>query len=206
MTIYLHRFTGTLPAGDVFSFGWHSNSGLSVAASHTNAVGWIEGAWAGGLLTPGLQTIYTAGVVVSKCTTSQLNALTPFNTVAIAETDLTLNGTNVGNSLPQDTAIVCTLRTATPGRKGRGRMFLPAPATDQISATGELLSATIDVINGALSAAWFVSNPAGEQPVIFSRSAGTALPILQFGEGTVFDRQSRRVNKVSTVRTFIVMP
>jgi hypothetical protein len=112
----------------------------------------------------------------------------------------------LANALPQDVAVVCSLRTATPGRKGRGRLYLPGPTVSEVSATGELTTGAQSAIANGLSGGWGTVNPLGEQPVVFSRTAGTTLPVTQFGVGTVFDHQSRRVNKVTTVRLFEAMP
>ena len=207
VTIYLHRFNGTLPAGDIFNFGWHSNSGVGIAASQANAVNWITNAWNGiGILGPSLNPSYSTGLEVTGCTTYALDAAAPYHTVAIAQDDLALPGTDVNANLPQDVAVVVTLRTVDPSRSGRGRFYLPAPTESALATNGEMDAGVVNTWMGALQAAWAVSNAAGEDPVVFSRSTGIAKGITRFGIGTLFDIQQRRVNKVNTVRSFDPMP
>lgn len=206
MTVYLHKYTGTLPAGDIFSVQWHSNSGAVIDTSHGNAVTWITDLWNGVGGAPGLHANYVAGVVVDKVTTTALNDVFPYRTILTRETDVTLAGTDTGNSLPQDTSVVVSLRSGTSGRVGRGRMYLPAPTAGDLTAIGEFASTSITAFNASLAAAWAVVNPAGEQPIIFSRTTGSIRPIERWAIGNVFDRQKRRVNKVNTIRTFVNMP
>jgi hypothetical protein len=192
-----------LPAGDIFNFGWASDTGVSLAASHAAGVGWANDFWSALL---GFNTLVTAGVVLQRITTYQLQALLPFHTVAVLATDITAPGSAATPSLPQDVAEVVSLRSADPSRRGRGRMYLPAVASASLTANGELDTAAITTTIGALAGAWANSRTAGDNPVVFSRTTGLTQPILQFGLATVFDHQSRRVNKVSTVRTFTAMP
>jgi len=206
MTVYKHAFTGTLPAGDVFSFGWHDSNSIGLGASHTLATAWINDLWSGVLLTPGIGTVMEPGVVVTKVTTYALDALVPYHTTAIAATDLALPGGSAADSLPQDLAVVVSMRTATPGRRGRGRIYLPAPNTTVLTAVGEFSAAGQTLFNNALHAAWNDANVGGVVPVIFSRLTGAITPVTNFGIGTVFDHQVRRVNKVNTVRAFLPMP
>lgn len=206
MTIYLHRFSGTLPAGDVFTTGWHSNSSNSLPTSHGLAVSWLTDLMAGTGGAAGLHADLQTLTVFTKVTTSQLNTVAPYNTVAVAETDVTEPGTGGTATLPQDLAVVVSLRTTDPSRKGRGRMYLPAPLAADLASNGELAAATVTSWINSLDKAWVVSNGAGEHPVVFSRTTGLSGSIIRFGIGTLFDRQSRRVNKVNTVRTFSTMP
>jgi hypothetical protein len=203
MTVYLHKYSGVLPAGDVFNFGWHSDTGVSLAASHAAGVTWGNDFWSG-LLAFG--SLVTSGTVWQRTTTYQLQPLLPFHTVAVLATDVTAPGSAADPTLPQDTAEVVSLRSADPSRRGRGRMYLPALASASLTANGEISAAAAAVILSSLGAAWTASRAAGDNPVVFSRTTGLTQPVLQYGVGTVFDRQSRRVNKVSTVRTFDAMP
>lgn len=203
MTIYVHKYSGVLPAGDIFNFGWHSDTGISLAASHANAVGWANDFWSS---LSGYNTLVVPGTVLNKVTTYQLDPLLPFKTDAVAATDITATGSAPTPSLPQDCAIVVSLRSANPARAGRGRMYLPAVAANSLSADGELDNTAVVTAISALATAWAGSRAGGDNPVVFSRTTGLTQAITQFGIGTVIDRQSRRVNKVSTVRTFNAMP
>jgi hypothetical protein len=206
MTIYLHRVSGVCPAGDIFSFGWHSNTPLALASTHANAVTWTNGLWGGAGTAPGIGAQYPVGLHVTKVTTYQLDPVTS-KTVGVLEDDMDLPGTSVDNSLPQDVAVVVSLRTADPSRKGRGRFYLPAPAVTTASLTGELQGlAVLDFVLSAAAAWATVNGPGQETPVVYSRSTATFQTITKLAVGTVFDIQTRRVNKVNTVRTFEAMP
>jgi hypothetical protein len=204
MTVYLHRFSGVLPAGDIFSFGWHSVSTAGLAGANINARTWLSNFWTAGL--PAVEGIYNPGVVFNRVTTYELNAVAPFHTSGIAESDVTEAGSSAANSLPQDVVPLVTLRSLDPTRHGRGRFSLPAPDITTVTADGELSTSARDTLLGSLLGAWAISNAAGEQPVIFNKATGFPTVITRFGMGTVLDIQTRRVNKVSTVRSFDDMP
>lgn len=206
MTIYLHKISGVLPAGDIFNFGWHSNSTNSLPTANGLAATWITDLWSGTGGSSGVHADYQTGTIVTKATTTQLSTVAPFRAVGVAETDLTLAGTAGTANLPQDIAVVVTLRTPDPSRKGRGRFYLPAPVAADLSSNGELAGATITAWMLSLLNAWSVTAAAGEHPVVFSRGTGIFTGITRFGIGTLFDVQRRRVNKVNTVRTFDNMP
>jgi hypothetical protein len=203
MTVYLHRYNGVLPAGDIFSFGWHGTTTLSLSLSHNNALTWESTFWEGGGGAVGYNTVLVPGVNLQNVTTYQLDTVFPYRTVAVASSDFTDPGLSVANSLPQDVSVVVSLRTDTPGRTGRGRIYLPAPDVTTLTANGELKTATQTNVAFAAQTAFGLVVLAGEVPVIFSRSTGLAKDIIRVGVGTVFDRQSRRVNKVATVRDFL---
>lgn len=200
MTVTQHRFTGNLPAGDIFSIGWYSSSIIGLPGEHSNAVGWITDFMTGAAVE------FAPGVVFQKITSSALAAGSPFHATAILATDVLIPGTSPNNSLPQDVSPVVTLRTAVPGPKGRGRIYLPAPNIAACTLAGELEAVVQTALLSALSSAWTNSRAGGSNPVIFSHLTGAITAITAFGMGTVFDHQSRRVNKVNTTRVFEVMP
>ncbi len=204
MTVYNHKYSGTLPAGDIFNFSWHSNSGLPLASSQANAVSWINELWT--LSASAIAALYTPGTVITKVTTYALNPIAPFNTVGVAADDVALAGTTATLSLPQDVSALVTLRSADPSRKGRGRFYLPAFESTHTTAAGTIPAHDVAQVVSALSDAWSLVNATGEQPIIFSRSTGLFNVVNKFGMGTVYDTQRRRVNKVNTVRSFDPMP
>jgi len=206
MTIYLHRFSGILPAGDIYSTGWHSNSGLPLVSSHANAVTWANEVWTGTIPIPGIATFQALGSTLTKVTTYALQGFFPFNAVGVLETDVSIDGSSGGQPLPQDLAIVASLRTDDPSRKGRGRMYLPVCDNGGLTNQGELATGYLNGYLNALQNGWSIVNALGERPVIFSRSTGVFQDVTRFGVGHIFDRQSRRVNKVNQVRTFDAMP
>jgi len=208
MTVMLHRFSGTLPAGDTFSFGWHSLTANSVDVSLLNATSWIENLWNGGGPPTGIKTLYAVGVKVTKVRTYQLDAAAPFHAVAVRETDEggALAGTAVDDSLPQDLSMLVTLRTNDVTRKGRGRFYLPAPTKVSSSATGEITAASQAVILNAGAFAWGVSALSGEHPVVFNKLTGGTILIQRYGVGQTFNIQTRRIDRVNNIVEFDAMP
>lgn len=119
-------------------------------------------------------------------------------------------GTSAGTGLPDEVAIVITLKTAKRGPSGRGRIFLPGWASTATAAGGVVNAATITAIN-----AWAATNVAGviatnigspvlglparqayTSPVtgrVFDARAATTVPIATFNvKDNHWDSQRRR--------------
>lgn len=111
-------------------------------------------------------------------------------------------GTAAGNHPPQ-TAIVASLRSASPGPKYRGRMYLPLLSGTVSTTTGLFPSADATSIAGAVKAylaavagltSW---GGAGWVPVVVSQTpTGTRADVTAVKVGNVFDTQRRRRNKL----------
>ena len=205
MTLYRQTFTGTLPAGDQFTFSWWSSNSLSLGSTNANAVTWLNNLMNGTGGAPGIKGHMNTGVVFAEVKTASVDPVTHknINQAITANADA---GTVATASCPQDIAIVCSLRTLNASRSGRGRFYLPAPAATTLATDGTLLTATRDDYVNSLLQAFTVAVGAGESPIVFSRKTGGEVIISQFGVGTVLDVQRRRVNKVSTVRNMVAMP
>lgn len=116
-------------------------------------------------------------------------------------------GTVTGTPPPPQVAVVVTLRSATPGRSFRGRVYLPAQvvAQDGVVASGQqtslnaALQGIVDAIETRCAAAgsnlaWYVWSP--------TRGAGAA--ITQVSVGSQCDTQRRRDRAVETYTNFPV--
>lgn len=196
MGTFRHILNGTLPAGDIFSFGFSTQGGGDLGAAHAATSSFVELMWG----TSTYQSLVAEGCVLTGYKTILYTSTTPLKTAGVLETEVDLAGINTHNSLPQDMCVVLSLRTAVPGPKGRGRMYLPAPCVDSSSAIGELTTAAQDNISAWAGAALGDVSGAGFTPVVVSRTTGVASNIVNGSVGTVFDAQRRRVNKVNTVR------
>lgn len=99
-----------------------------------------------------------------------------------------------GLSLPAQCAVVVSLRTATPGARGRGRLYLPSPAADQTTVTGRLLTAARDLLAEGMANFFDGWNAdASTMPVGVASSVGgfvTTVTSIQVGD--VIDTQRRR--------------
>jgi hypothetical protein len=116
-------------------------------------------------------------------------------------------GTVTGTPPPPQVAVVVTLRTATPGRSFRGRVYMPAQviaqdgvvAGAQMTALNAALQAIVDAIEIRCAAAgsnlaWYVWSP--------TRGAGAA--ITQVSVGSQCDTQRRRDRAVESYTNFPV--
>lgn len=205
MALYQHRFQGHLAAGDIFVISWWSDTSVSIDTSQSNAVDWITDFWNGPGGSDGYEALTTAGVGVDRVTTGEITMATG-QQQALRETDVALVGAAAGDALPNDVSIVVSLRSALANRTGRGRFYLPQPAASTLSATGLVDAATQDAIVAACTFAWTGANAAGENPVIYSRTARQVRIITSFNVGNVFDIQQRRKNSVTQTRDSAAMP
>lgn len=111
-------------------------------------------------------------------------------------------GTAAGNHPPQ-TCIVASLRTAAPGPRYRGRMYLPLLSGTVSTSTGLYPSADASSIATAVKnelaavAALSSWGAAGWTPIVASQVAGGSYhAITAVKVGNVFDTQRRRRNKI----------
>lgn len=205
MALYQHRFQGHCDAGDIFVFSWWSETSVSIDTSHSNAVAWAEALWAGPGAGDGYTAYTTTGVGIDRITTGEI-AVATGQQQALRETTSTIAGTAAGPSQPAEVALVVSLRTALANRTGRGRFYLPQPAVQALDADGTLLGAAQAAIVAALTSAWTAANGAGENPVVYSRTARATRIITSFDVGDVFDVQTRRQNSLTQQRIAAPMP
>lgn len=165
MTLYRCSAHGVQPSGRGWSFRWHFNSGASVTAVEADWVSHINGAWTGGA--SALEAFFPTGTTLTLTKTEQL-VVTPvtvgavtvdkiFSTVQAFDV-VALAGTGVGDSLPDQNAILVSLRTAETGRTNRGRSRLPAPL-DSLVTAGAISSVTAGHISTAMTG--LMTNMAG---------------------------------------------
>jgi len=202
MPMYQHRYSGTLPAGDQFVFSWHAVSLRSLEDAQAAAVAWLDVFWTQG---DGFATKCTSGVTVTKVSTGLVLVATG-QQQALAEDVIGQPGTAAGSSLPQEVALVVSLRTALANRRGRGRFYLPPLAASFTTTTGMVPTATIGHLNEQLTAAWDAYNTLVDFPVVYSRVNRATERITSFDIGNVYDIQTRRDNKVEQARFTAPMP
>jgi hypothetical protein len=123
--------------------------------------------------------------------------------VALQEGAQTLSADNVGeitgNSLPSTNAAIISLRTAHPGRTGKGRMFLPGidesrSANSQVDAT--FIAAALNFVI-CMAASYFVGDPPASNQfvwVVRSRKDNAFYPITNAIPKTIVgSMRSRKV-------------
>jgi hypothetical protein len=126
-------------------------------------------------------------------TTTELAAVhirdvnTPNETI-IESTDPPTPGTGTLPPLPNEMAIVATLRTALSGRQNRGRMYLPGFTVDSLAVGNVIGPGTIAAINGwvgtitsVLSAEGYVWVIGQRERQAYTGSTGTAHPARPAG-------------------------
>ena len=205
MPLYQHRFHGATASGDQWVFSWWSDTSLTIDTSHGNAVAWADAFWNAGGVGPGYGAYCTAGVVLNRISTGEITESTG-QQQTLRETSVGHAGVAVGNALPADVAIVVSLRTVLANRSGRGRFYLPQPATNVLAADGTLDPVVQQDLVDIASNAWAAANSGGEIPVVYSRTLRSTQAISSFNVGSLLDTQRRRENALTESRLSAAMP
>jgi len=204
MALYQNRFIGTLPEGDTFTFSWWTDSTQNLATVQAGNVQWAQDLWAGASSGAGLQDLLPSSCVLTTVRTGLITQATG-QQQAVDEDTVNLPGVATGNSLPNDVALVVSLRTNLANRRGRGRFYLPSLVADTLTAAGRLDPTAQQNIVDSLANAWNGYTGIGD-PVVYSRTQRTIEDIVSFDVGDLFDTQRRRENKVSQSRISAPMP
>lgn len=108
------------------------------------------------------------------------------------------SGGVAGDPLPKQITGISTLRTLTPGRRGRGRIYVPFPAESQNDADQTPTAAYLVVLFNYTSVA-IASLLAGINPntntlesIVYNRASGTGIPITSFTARDKWATQRRR--------------
>jgi len=118
---------------------------------------------------------------------------------AHAHATLAVVGTGASNH-PNQCAHVVTLRTATAGRRGRGRMYFPANGSNHSGASGLINGAQSDGLVDALGVLFQSLSSAGAPAVVVSQTGGTRATVTSVDADYVPDTQRRRSNKLHSIR------
>lgn len=113
-------------------------------------------------------------------------------------------GGGSGASLPPQNAVVVSHRTNQLGRKGRGRMFLPAHTADALSSqrlTGSAITADLDAQEALLTGLAYSSLGWQVRPVITGGTFVDYAVIDRIECGDVVDTQRRRRNQMTETKT-----
>lgn len=146
MTLYRCTASGTLPSGASWSLRLHFTSGNTLSAVESDWKTQFQAAWS--TIGSPLKALYPSGTVLTQTKTESLSVFATSSTpvvnklrsTAVAADALSIAGTSANPALPDQNALLVSLRTATPGREGSGRVHLPAP--DQTLVTAGAVSAT----------------------------------------------------------------
>lgn len=100
------------------------------------------------------------------------------------------SGQSTSMAMPNQVAIVATLLTGQPGRRHRGRMYLPADG--QVLTNGQMTAAVCANIATAVRDLIRPASGSTDGPVVLSQVAGTHLPVTAIRVDSRMDIQRRR--------------
>ena len=206
MAIYRGIVRGVFGTSEEFQYtqGFEVDSGGNAAAEITAIATWATAALTGG--GTGTLNYYYTDTTWTRVTVQELDPATSL-VLSTAETSINISGLQAGAPLPRQIAVVVSQRTATPGPKGRGRSYWPAPAVSSVAAGGAMSSAFQTALLAALNTAYNGYNTAARRAVVLSGNGGTSLvarPITLIQVGNIFDTQRRRrTNLVESRLSFI---
>lgn len=151
--------SGTLPGGESFAWGWWSDSVSADNAAAQVAADYVSSALTTHALSQ-LKFMIAADCAYSTVTVYGYTAGTGPAAVMGQAAIAAGTGTGTGTSLPLQCGLVISTHTARPGRRGRGRLYLPAnawtlanhQATEaQMDAALTALQDLFDDLNGSTS-------------------------------------------------------
>lgn len=137
MTLFRCTASGLQPSGRPWSIRLHFSSTSSVASVNTSWTAAVSDLWTNG--TYGADLLFPPATTVTEAKTEELTVVTigavdKLRSVAQTFSVLALAGTSPSPGLPDQNVVLVSLRTATPGREGRGRIHLPGPREDLVTA------------------------------------------------------------------------
>jgi hypothetical protein len=199
VTDYYAQMHGAYAGGIPWSTGVHITSNQSEAALSTTWGNAVQTLWTDGA--NGIETLYPTSTSLVETSVATLNGT--MHEVTKTRTSHLIPGTSTADTLPYQEAIVISLRGNSVRRSGRGRMFLPALAEDQVNSDA-LITAAQTRLSNAFKALFLSIQADGSTFFVFNRlplKDGTAA----FTKSVVTTprvsnkpaRQSRRVAKIA---------
>ncbi len=204
MALYRCVAYGIYASGRPWSFRQNFSSAAVLATVQADWAAQIAAAWTDG--THGLQTLYPTTTVLNKARTYQLFLTLgpPIKVKAsfAAENAFTHAGTSGADGLPDQDAIVVSLRTAGVGVNNRGRTFLPA--CDEAIVVGDILGTTpatrvttaMTALRAGMAAAGHTQVIFNDQPTVLDPVTATTKSITACETDRVIRSQRRRVRKL----------
>lgn len=198
MALFRCLAQGVSPSGRSWSFRMNFSSSSPVATVEADWLAQITSLWTNG--SHGIETLFPTATVLETTRTASLVVVTIAGVDKLRETAVSLDspalaGTSANASLPDQNAIVVSLRTAVPGREGTGRVRLPAP-DETLVTTSELQSTPSTRVSTAFNALLSGMGGAGHQAVILTAvktKAGTAVGSFRNVNNAETDRVIRNL-------------
>lgn len=170
MTLYRCQMHGLQPSGRPWSVTMNFSSSAALATVETDWLAQASSFWTNG--THGVETLFPVATTLETTTTAQLSIVTVAGIQKLREVgkrsdNPALPGTSANASMPDQNAILVSLRTDLPGKENRGRIHLPAPDVTLVTA-GELGSTPATRVTTATAALLSGMGGAGHQAVILT--------------------------------------
>lgn len=200
MPIYKHTVVGPQAAGDQWTSGFYSDQDdANISNAHTAWTAAVEAIFGA----DALGELYPTTTAVREVITYAIDPATGKAT-GVRRGSVNLNGTIAGGLQPSPRdCLVIGLRTSVPGQGGRGRMYLPAPALANLTATGLVSDATRTAAAAAIGLGVAEMVAGGMTPGLWKAGASTVLPFVSATVGQVLGTQRRRSNKIPNAYTSI---
>jgi hypothetical protein len=190
-------FSGTLPGGEIFGWSiWTSEAPATVAAAQTQADAYAAafGTSLGPDVLDPVQLLNTGGSYKRATVYGYLDGTG--HASVIATSPCVHPGSSSAHTLPNQCAVVVSLRTALAGRTNKGRIYLPV-GNMALDSNGQLPAG-----DSALIVSWAkrfldslntIASPGKVE--IFSTKLGTGTPITTVAVDSRVDIQRRRANR-----------
>jgi len=207
MALYRCVAYGIYSSGRPWSFRQHFSSSAVLATVQADWDAQIASAWTNG--SHGLETLYPTTTELNRTRTYSLFlTLGPpikVKASAAAENTAALAGTSANDGLPDQDAIVVSLRTAGVGVNNRGRTFLPA--CDETIVTSDILGNTeatrvttaLTALRTGMAAAGHVHVIFNDGPTVLDPVTATTKPVTLCETDRVIRTQRRRNRKEAAI-------
>jgi hypothetical protein len=208
MTFYLHKGFGLLPSSQPWSVGLVTSGSITEGAAETAWHSAFTGFWT----SSGVAALFSTAV--SNTGTSTSTASSSFKQTTKTQTLATHAGTATTQELPEQVAMILTIRSANATKSGHGRLFFPAPvaAALSIGSGGELSSGSLTTISGGFSSIFTSLVSSGLTPLILTRrktiNGQPALSTQQVSSADMPNKlgvQTRRGDKIVPTRTTVTI-
>ena len=198
MTVFRHRAGGPGSAGDEWVTTLHTVGIASVSAAHEAFNAFLNAA-----IVPHLLDMWTPGTQITQTQTDQLDDF-GWHNVAQVTTSNVFTGTSPGSAPSPSACMVVGLRSESPTRAGRGRMYLPSPSGAHYNAAGRFIVAQCENVATDFAAGLRILRDTVD-PVIAHASSRTTTIVTRVTVGDIPGEQRRRVNKDSVTYSTVIL-
>lgn len=185
---------GTLPGGETFAWGYQCLGDPSMTQTQLDSFqGGFVAALTNNFLTTGVKALFSTNTTYRSVKSYLYGGGS--NTILQSLTNITpVSGSSASAALPNQCAIVVTLKSGIPGRSNRGRAYLPMGCAGILANDGQLTSTQAGTIATAFASMLTAvkSGIAPIQPVVASPTHGSSKNLVSVSVDTRFDVQRRR--------------